>query len=187
MKTFDIDFSDDGLSKLSRSVGARMKAQLVEKLAAAGLADRVKVTFSENGHGAPVDRYRLSVDGHSGRLRLPEPWLSFVSLSLMKAPTQYNLLYIVGAIFGYLGLFHSSVGLPDWVEFPCGLVFVVCIWMVVWLQRRAKKRGDPSFVPATPAQNRAERHSVRSPRAQTFDLPLRRHYACDTNRKTSRQ
>jgi len=72
----------------------------------------------------------------------------------MKASTQYNILYIVGGIFGYLGLFHSSVGLPDWVEFPCGLIFVVCLWTVVWLQRRAKRRGDPSFVPATPSQNR---------------------------------
>jgi hypothetical protein len=55
MKTFDIDFSDDGLSKLSSSVGARMKRQLMEKLAAAGLADRVKLTFTENGYGVPVD------------------------------------------------------------------------------------------------------------------------------------
>jgi hypothetical protein len=72
----------------------------------------------------------------------------------MKASTQYTLLYIVGSIFGYLGLFHSAVGLPDWVQFPCMLIFVLCVWSVVWLQRHAKKRGDPAYVPATPAQNR---------------------------------
>src|SRR6266480_4705952 len=74
----------------------------------------------------------------------------------MKASTQYNLLYIVGGIFGYLALFHTTVGLPDWVELPFYLIFVVSVCAVVSLQRRAKKRGDPSFVPATPEQNRRQ-------------------------------
>jgi hypothetical protein len=60
MKTFDIDFSDDGMGKLSGRVGSRMKNQLLEKLAAAGLADRVTLTFTENGYGVPVD---LHFDG----------------------------------------------------------------------------------------------------------------------------
>ncbi len=72
----------------------------------------------------------------------------------MKASTQYNLLYLIGAIFGYLGLFHSTVGLPDWTQIPFGLVFATCAWSVVWLQRRVKRGGDPSFALATPAQNR---------------------------------
>lgn len=55
METFDIDFSDDGLTKLSKGVGNRMKNQLAEKLAAAGLGDRVKLTFTENGYGVPVN------------------------------------------------------------------------------------------------------------------------------------
>ena len=55
METFNVDFSDEGLGKLSRSVGQRMKAQLAQKLAAAGLGDRVKLTFTENGHGVPAD------------------------------------------------------------------------------------------------------------------------------------
>jgi hypothetical protein len=72
----------------------------------------------------------------------------------MKASARYNILFFVGAIFGYLGLFHASVGLPDWVEIPFWLIFVASVCTVFWLQRRAKRRGDPSFVPATPAQNR---------------------------------
>src|SRR5438552_16943099 len=72
----------------------------------------------------------------------------------MKPSTRYNLLILIGSIIGYLGLFHSTVGLPDWTGIPLCLVFVICLWTVVWLQRRAKRRGDPSFVPATPAQNR---------------------------------
>ena len=72
----------------------------------------------------------------------------------MKASTRYNIVFFVGAIFGYLGLFHASVGLPDWVEIPCWLIFVTGVCSVFWLQRRANGRGDPSFVPTTPAQNR---------------------------------
>jgi hypothetical protein len=60
----------------------------------------------------------------------------------------------VGVIFGFCGEFHASIGLPDWVELPCFFLFVISIWMVVLLQRRAKKRGDHSFVPATPGQRR---------------------------------
>jgi hypothetical protein len=52
MHTFDIDFSSDELSK---KVGQRMKDQIAEKLISAGLADRVKVSFIENGHGVPTD------------------------------------------------------------------------------------------------------------------------------------
>ena len=55
METFNIDFSDEGLSKLSKSIGNRMKKQFAEKLAAAGLGDRVTVTFTENGYGIPVN------------------------------------------------------------------------------------------------------------------------------------
>ena len=55
MKTFDIDFSDEALRKLSRSVGNRMKTQLAKKLEDAGLAERVKLTFTENGYGVPID------------------------------------------------------------------------------------------------------------------------------------
>ncbi|HEY2711214.1 MAG TPA: hypothetical protein VGI60_01770 [Chthoniobacterales bacterium] len=79
----------------------------------------------------------------------------------MKAPKQYSLLLIFGAIFGFvsvifgfLGLFHNSVGLPDWLEFPFSLISVVSIWIVVWLQRCAKKRGDPGLSPITPALTR---------------------------------
>ena len=53
MERFNIDFSDEGLGKLSKSVGQRMKSQLLDKLAASGLADRVKLTFAENEHGCP--------------------------------------------------------------------------------------------------------------------------------------
>lgn len=55
MERFNIDFSEKSLGQLSKSVGERMKAQLLEKLAASGLAERVKLTFVENGHGVPVD------------------------------------------------------------------------------------------------------------------------------------
>ena len=54
MEKFNIDFSDEALTELSMSVGSRMKTQLLEKLAAAGLGDRVKLTFTENGYGIPV-------------------------------------------------------------------------------------------------------------------------------------
>jgi hypothetical protein len=72
----------------------------------------------------------------------------------MKASTRYNILFFVGAIFGYLGLFHASVGLPDWVEIPCWLTFLATACSVFWLQRDGKRRGDSSFAPVTPAQNR---------------------------------
>jgi len=52
MQMFNIEFSGD---ELSRKVGQRMKNQLVQKLIAANLADRVRLTFTENGHGVPVD------------------------------------------------------------------------------------------------------------------------------------
>jgi hypothetical protein len=52
MHRFDIDFSSD---ELSRKVGQRMKDQIAQKLQSAGLADRVKVMFVENGHGVPID------------------------------------------------------------------------------------------------------------------------------------
>jgi hypothetical protein len=59
MQTFNIDFSGD---ELSRKVGQRMKDRLAHKLMSAGLADRVKLTFTENGHGIPVD---FHLDGSS--------------------------------------------------------------------------------------------------------------------------
>lgn len=52
MHRFTIDFSSD---ELSQKVGQRMKDQITDKLLSAGLADRVKVTFVENGHGVPID------------------------------------------------------------------------------------------------------------------------------------
>jgi hypothetical protein len=52
MHRFNIDFSSD---ELSRKVGQRIKDQIAHKLQSAGLADRVKVTFVENGHGVPID------------------------------------------------------------------------------------------------------------------------------------
>ena len=55
MERFNIDFSEEGLGKFSMSVGQRMKSQLLDKLAASGLAGRVKLTFVENRHGVPVD------------------------------------------------------------------------------------------------------------------------------------
>lgn len=52
MQTFNIDFSGD---ELSRKVGERMKDRLAQKLISADLAHRVKLTFTENGHGVPFD------------------------------------------------------------------------------------------------------------------------------------
>ncbi len=52
MLRFNIDFSSD---ELSNKIGQRVKEQIAEKLASAGLAGRVKVTFAENGHGVPID------------------------------------------------------------------------------------------------------------------------------------
>jgi hypothetical protein len=52
MHRFNIDFSSD---ELSRKVGQRIKDQIAHKLQSAGLANRVKVTFVENGHGVPID------------------------------------------------------------------------------------------------------------------------------------
>jgi FtsH-binding integral membrane protein len=74
----------------------------------------------------------------------------------MKPSTRDSLLILIGGVFGCLGLFHSTLGLPEWTQIPFGLVFLICVWTVVWLQRRAKRRGDPTFVPATPAQNRRQ-------------------------------
>jgi hypothetical protein len=48
MHRFNIDFSSD---ELSQKVGQRIDRRLLS----AGLADRVKVTFVENGHGVPID------------------------------------------------------------------------------------------------------------------------------------
>jgi hypothetical protein len=72
----------------------------------------------------------------------------------MKASTRYNILFYVGAMFGYLGLFPTSIGLPDWVGIPFFLIFVTSVCIVAWLRRRAKRRGDPTFVQATHPQNR---------------------------------
>ena len=52
MHRFNIDFSSD---ELSRKVGQRIKDQIAHKLQSAGLADSIKVTFVENGHGVPID------------------------------------------------------------------------------------------------------------------------------------
>jgi hypothetical protein len=71
----------------------------------------------------------------------------------MNASTRNNILLFVGAVFGYCGLFHQVVGLPDWVQIPFALVFVVCLWLVVSAQRRARKSADPSPGTATPAED----------------------------------
>ncbi len=52
MHRFNIDFSSD---ELSQKVGHRMKDRIAQRLQSAGLAERVKVTFVENGHGVPID------------------------------------------------------------------------------------------------------------------------------------
>jgi hypothetical protein len=72
----------------------------------------------------------------------------------MKPATQYNILFLVGGIFGSLGMFHAAVGLPEWTQGLFTLGMAACIWAVVWLQRRARARGFASVVTETPAQNR---------------------------------
>jgi hypothetical protein len=52
MLRFDIDFSGD---KLSKTLGQRMKDQIAAKLHSANLSGRIKVTYTENDYGVPVD------------------------------------------------------------------------------------------------------------------------------------
>jgi hypothetical protein len=47
-----IDFGSD---EFSAKVGERMKDRFLRRLASAGLADKVKITFVDNGHGVPCD------------------------------------------------------------------------------------------------------------------------------------
>ncbi|HEY1769956.1 MAG TPA: hypothetical protein VGG02_06845 [Chthoniobacterales bacterium] len=72
----------------------------------------------------------------------------------MKPATQYNILFLLGGTLGFLGMFHATVWLPDWVQGPFTAAMVVCIWAVVWLQQRAKARGGAGVVTETPSQNR---------------------------------
>jgi hypothetical protein len=71
----------------------------------------------------------------------------------MKATTRNTLIVSIGLAFGFVGLLGPLFGFPDWT-LVFYAAFPIALWLVIWLQRRAKRRGDPSFVPATPAQNR---------------------------------
>ena len=63
-------------------------------------------------------------------------------------------MFLVGAVFGYAGMFHRALHLPDWIELPFLFIFAACAWTGFLLQRRAKRRGDPSIVQTAP-QHRA--------------------------------
>ena len=71
----------------------------------------------------------------------------------MKATTRNTLIVSIGIAFGFVGWLGPLLGLPQWT-FVFFLPFPISLWVVIWLQRRAKRRGDASLVPATPAQNR---------------------------------
>jgi hypothetical protein len=49
-------------------------------------------------------------------------------------------------------MFNRVLHLPDWVDLPFLFIFAACAWIGVLLQRRAKRRGDPEFVPPTAAR-----------------------------------
>ena len=67
---------------------------------------------------------------------------------------QANALLYLGALCMLASVFQKPLGLPAWSQFLLGGVAVICIWGTVWLQRRAKKAGDPRIVEASPQQKR---------------------------------
>jgi hypothetical protein len=71
----------------------------------------------------------------------------------MKGTTRNTMITLVGIAFGLVGLLGPLFELPQWTV-VFFLAFPISLWVVIWLQRRAKARGDTSLVPATPGQNR---------------------------------
>ena len=60
----------------------------------------------------------------------------------MSTKAQINLLMILGLLIGAAGFLQKPRGLNDWVAALCPVVMAACIWGAIWIQRRAKRRGE---------------------------------------------
>jgi len=72
----------------------------------------------------------------------------------MKGSTQFNLIHIAAASFGFVALFHTILGVPRWLGLIAGLIFVICILITWQLVLRAIKRGEHTFPAATSGPKR---------------------------------
>jgi Na+/H+ antiporter NhaD/arsenite permease-like protein len=69
----------------------------------------------------------------------------------MSTKAQINILMILGLVIGAAGFLQKPLGLNDWVAAFCPVVMAACIWGAIWVQRRAKRRGE-QIPHATPKQ-----------------------------------
>jgi len=60
----------------------------------------------------------------------------------MSTKAQVNILMILGLLIGAAGFLPKPLGLNDWAAAVCPLVMAACIWGAIWVQRRAKRRGE---------------------------------------------
>jgi hypothetical protein len=69
----------------------------------------------------------------------------------MSTKVQVNILMILGLLIGAAGFLQKPLGLDNWVAALCPAVMATCIWAAIWVQRRAKRRGE-KIPEATPKQ-----------------------------------
>ena len=72
----------------------------------------------------------------------------------MKSSSQQNILILGFSVSVFLNLFRKPLGLPEWSEWLFMSLGLICVVTLLFLQRRARKRRDPDFIPATPSKNR---------------------------------
>jgi hypothetical protein len=75
-----------------------------------------------------------------------------IEIAEMKASIQINLLSGLGSVLLLCSVFERKLGLPEWAGWTARIGAIVCFCLVIWVVRRAKKRGDLSV----PGQTRAQ-------------------------------
>jgi Na+/H+ antiporter NhaD/arsenite permease-like protein len=69
----------------------------------------------------------------------------------MSTKAHVNTLMILGLVIGSGTFLQKPLGLNDWVAALCPVFMAACIWGAIWIQRRAKRRGE-QIPQATPKQ-----------------------------------
>jgi hypothetical protein len=73
----------------------------------------------------------------------------------MKAQSLSKLLQYLALPFMAVGLFEKPLGLNEWTHWILLLIAAALLWSGVWVQQRAKKRGESIAIPN--AQQRRNR------------------------------
>ena len=85
-------------------------------------------------------------------VRPRSPSLTFVSLDLMKASSQGNILVLLGIGCLFAGFFRKPLGLPDWTAYLFPVLGGLLALTGVWVRRRPYKGAAPPVVAITPQQ-----------------------------------